>query len=236
MNTNTLISLANENGLVFRGGFSVTPEDGVPLQINGASSETLLLFGQAGNSLWPVFSQSSELADAQPHPLDRWSERVGQSIAETLNGRLLLPFGEAPHHPFLRWASRIEDVQPSRLGMLIHPVHGLWHAYRFAVALAQPVEGLSTVKTRGNICSQCQTQPCLKRCPVNAFDGTHYDVNACFHYLQENPESACHTSGCQARDACPEGEQSHYALEQKQFHMKQFMLALHKRLSKVASS
>jgi hypothetical protein len=236
MNTNTLVSFANENGLIFRGGFSVTPEDDVPSQIGGQLSESLLLFGQAGNSLWPTFSQSAELADRQSHPLDRWSERVGQSIAEKVNGRLLLPFGDTPHHPFLRWASRIEDVQPSRLGMLIHPIHGLWHAYRFAIALGEPVEDLSTIETRGNICNQCQIQPCLKQCPVGAFDGTRYDVKVCYEYLQGNPESACHTSGCQARDACPEGEHSHYATAQKQFHMKQFTQALHNRLGKGANS
>jgi hypothetical protein len=236
MNTNTLISLASEHGLVFRGGFSVTPEDAVPLQVSGEFSETLLLFGQAGKSLWPVFSQSSELSDGQPHPLDRWSERVGQSIADKLNGRLLLPFGDAPHHPFIRWASRIEDVRPSRLGILIHPIHGLWHAYRFAIAIAEPVEGFATIETGGNICNQCQLQPCLNRCPVNAFDGTRYEVKTCFHYLQENPDSVCHTSGCQARGACPEGELSHYTVEQKQFHMTQFKLALEKRYIEGADS
>lgn len=236
MNTNTLISLASEHGLVFRGGFSATPEDAVPCQDSGESSKTLLLFGQAGNSLWPVFSQSSELSDNQPHPLDRWSERVGHSIAENLNGRLLLPFGDAPHHPFIRWATRIENVQPSRLGLLIHPVHGLWHAYRFAVALDVPVEGLASVETRGNICDQCQLQPCLNRCPVNAFDGTRYDVKTCFDYLQDNPDSVCHTSGCQARDACPEGELSHYTVEQKKFHMTQFNLALKKSFNQGVDS
>ena len=236
MNTNTLISLASDHGLVFRGGFSATPEDAVPDQLSRESSETLLLFGQAGNSLWPAFSQSSEFSDGQPHPLDRWSERVGQSIADKLDGRLLLPFGDAPHHPFMRWAARIEDVQPSRLGLLIHPIHGLWHAYRFAVALAGPVEGLAIVDSRDSICNQCQLQPCLTKCPVNAFDGSRYDVKTCFQYLQDNADSVCHTSGCQAREACPEGELSHYTVEQKQFHMTQFKLALGKRFNQGVDS
>jgi len=231
MNTKTLHSFAKEYGLIFRGGFLVTPADSVPLQPNGEPSKSLLLFGQAGPSIWPAFSQSPELSDNQPHPLDRWSERVGQSMADQLKGQLLLPFGEAPHHPFLRWASRVEDVQPSRLGMLIHPIHGLWHAYRFAIALAEPVSDLPTLESRENICNQCQTQPCLSQCPVKAFDGTQYDVNVCFQYLRETPESVCHTSGCQAREACPEGKQSHYPVEQKQFHMKQFTLAMYKRIS-----
>lgn len=236
MNSNYLTSLANEHGLLFRGGFTTTSEDNIPPQIGGESSVSLLLFGQAGNSLWPVFSHSPEYADQQPHPLDRWSNRVGQSIAEKINGKLFLPFGEAPHHPFLQWATRIEDVQPSRLGMLIHPDHGLWHAYRFAIALAEPVDGLSGVESHGDICNLCQSQPCLKRCPVDAFDGTHYDVHSCYQYLQENPESACHTSGCQARDACPEGEHSNYTTEQKKFHMRQFTQALYYQIDKGAGS
>lgn len=226
MDANKLVDLARENGLVFRGGFSVTKEDCVPAQASGELSKTLLLFGQAGSTLWPVFSASAEYSDGQAHPLNRWSERVGQSIASKLGGTLLLPFGQAPHHPFIRWASRAEGIQSSRLGMLIHPEYGLWHAYRFAIALAEPAEGLSIAKTQYNICNKCQSQPCLKQCPVDAFDGNHYDVNACFHYLQANPESTCHSFGCRARNACPEGSHSHYALEQKQFHMKQFTQAL----------
>lgn len=236
MDTKTLINLANENGLAFRGGFTVIADDNVPEQLGGEPSQSLLMFGQVGNSLWPVFSHSSELADQQPHPLDRWSERVGQTIAIKLNGRLLLPFGSAPHHPFLRWASRIEDVQPSRFGMLIHPVHGLWHAYRFAIALPDPFESLSSVERRDSICDRCEAQPCLKTCPVDAFDGVRYDVETCFNYLQGNPESVCNSLGCQARDACPEGKQSHYDVEQKLFHMNQFTLALQKRFTKVIDS
>lgn len=231
MNTIELNNLAIEYGLVFRGGFAVTPEDLVPAQINGDVSVSLLLFGQTGSSLWPVFSQSVEFSDGLPHPLDRWSKRVGQSMADMLAGRLLLPFGDAPFHPFSRWACRIEDVQPSRLGMLIHPVYGLWHAYRFAIALPAIVGGLITVEQQGSICAKCETQPCLNICPVGAFDGQQYDVQSCSDYLQRSPEAPCHTDGCLARGACPEGGQYHYDSEQIQFHMKQFTLALHTRFS-----
>ena len=229
MNADRLKTLAKDNGLVFRGGFIAAPDELLPPQDNGDVSLSLLMFGQAGNSLWPVFSQSPELADNQTHPMDRWSQRVGQSLANTLGGRLLLPFGDAPYHPFLQWAKRTEDVQPSRLGLLIHPDHGLWHAYRFAIALSEPVSGLAKVESRGNICGQCETQACLNVCPVNAFDAKQYDVKACFEYLEKHPEAICNTKGCMARDACPEGPNSHYALAQKQFHMQQFTLALHNR-------
>ena len=230
MHVEVVHTLAHEYGLVFRGGFLANLEDDVPSQIDGTASKTLLLFGQAGDSLWSVFSQSTELADNQPHPMDRWSERVGNAIAQGLHGRLLLPFGGPPHYPFIRWASRAEEVQPSKLGMLIHPIYGLWHAYRFAIAVAEPIDGLAEAPTVVGICSQCQDTPCLNTCPVGAFTDGYYDVKACIDYLQENPEAPCHRQGCLARDACPEGAHSHYDIEQKQFHMTQFTQALYKRL------
>ena len=225
-----LAIVAEEHGLVFRGGFLVTDADNVPAQATGEPSTSLLLFGQAGNSIWPQFSRSSELADGQPHPMDRWSKRIGSLLAKSLGGQLLLPFGDAPHHPFISWAMRAEDVQPSRLGMLIHPVHGLWHAYRFAITLAEPVSGLAQVQSSKRICDSCNDKPCLTTCPVNAFDGTSYDVQLCVEYLRDNPECACRASGCVARDACPEGQNSRYDKEQRQFHMQQFLYAMTPRI------
>ena len=203
-----------------------TIADELPPQTTGEPSVCLLLFGQTGTSIWPQFSQSSEYADGRPHPMDRWSERIGNLLAKQLQGQLLLPFGDAPHHPFISWAMRVEDVQPSRLGMLLHPGHGLWHAYRFAIALSEPVAGLKTVQPSESICDKCSAKPCLTSCPVNAFDGSSYDVQSCFEYLKKNPDAACHTTGCAARDACPEGQQSRYGMEQRQFHMKQFLSAM----------
>ena len=231
MNIATLTTLAEQNGLILRGGFLATPADKVPAQASGEPSSSLLLFGQTGSSLWPQFSRSSEYADGQPHPMDRWSERVGTELADTLNGKLLLPFGDAPHHPFISWAMRVEDVQPSRLGMLIHPAHGLWHAYRFAIALAETVSGLPRVQTYESTCDNCGDKPCLTACPVGAFDGTRYNVQSCYEYLSNHPGCTCLTSGCLARDACPEGQKSRYVKEQRQFHMQQFLHAMTQRNS-----
>ena len=231
MNIATLTTLAEQNGLVLRGGFLATSADKVPVQASGEPSSSLLLFGQTGSSLWPRFSQSSEYADGRPHPLDRWSERKGKVLANKLDGKLLLPFGDPPHHPFISWAMRAEDVQASRLGMLIHPVHGLWHAYRFAIALAETVSGLPRVQTSEGICDNCSGKPCLTACPVNAFDGTDYDVQSCSEYFNTNPGCTCLTSGCLARDACPEGQQSRYVEEQRRFHMQQFLHAMNQKNS-----
>ena len=172
MNVQKMKNLATKQGLVYRGGFSVTPSDNVPLQSSGEPASAL------------------------------------------------------PHHPFIAWAKRAEDVQNSKLGMLIHPVHGLWHAYRFAISVAMPVDGLNRNPHTDSICERCNDQPCLSQCPVSAFDGKEYDVRSCSTYLTQNPEAACHTQGCLARDACPEGKASQYEQPQRQFHMQQFTSAM----------
>ena len=226
MNIQIMKNLATEQGLVYRGGFSVTPSDNVPLQSNGEPASALLVFGQAGPSVWTHFSQSLEYIEAHENPLDSWSRRIGGLLADHLNGELLLPFDGPPHHPFIAWAKRAEDVQNSKLGMLIHPVHGLWHAYRFAISVAMPVDGLNQNPHADSICERCNDQLCLNQCPVSAFDGKQYDVLSCSTYLTQNPEAACHTQGCLARDACPEGKASRYEQPQRQFHMQQFTNAM----------
>lgn len=233
MNYQYIAGLAQSHGVVLRGGFPVRDTDAIPALHNQAPARSLLLFGQTGSSLWQRFSQSPEYSDGQPHPMDRWSERIGTILAEELEGRLLLPFGGPPHHPFQRWAQRIETVHPSMLGLLIHPEHGLWHAYRFAIAVADQVDALPEPAHNNPAChaacETCQSQPCLSACPVNAFDGVQYDVQACFEHLQNTPQSPCHTNGCRARDACPEGTQSRYQPEQIIFHMQQFYQSMAER-------
>jgi len=229
MNITLLNQLASGYGLIYRGGFHATDGEQLPAQDDGSESKTLLLFGQAGDSIWPVFRQSNEIQDGQAHPLDRWSERVGSLFAKRINGKVLLPFGPPPFHPFLQWAQRVEPVQSSKLGLLIHPRYGLWHAYRFAIATKTPIDSLSTTPATPSACVSCQMQPCLTACPVNAFDGNSYDVKTCYRYLAENPDSSCHKEGCQARNACPEGESHHYHLDQKKFHMVQFIRTLDMR-------
>lgn len=229
MDIDTLITLAHKSHVVFRGGFAVTQADKVPEHSDGEAANTLLLFGQAGQELWPSFSQSPEYNDGEPHPMDRWSERVGRNIADSLNGQLLLPFGGPEHHPFLSWAIKAESLTSSRLGMLMHPVHGLWHAYRFAISLKESVSDLGEPPEPKDVCASCADEPCLSSCPVNAFDGKTYDVQACAAHLRGHPGGQCLMQGCMARDACPEGLPSRYASEQRKFHMKQFMIAMQQR-------
>ena len=224
-NIDPIITAASRYGLTVRGGFAVDADDGVPV----SAAEYLLLFGNAGSLMWDAFSRSDEYHDRRAHPLNRWSERVGCAMAGEFSGRALFPFGGPPHLPFLRWGKRAEGLRNSQLGMLIHPRFGLWHAYRFALVFAEPVEWSATVATTTvgeSACRSCAAKPCLNPCPVGAFTASGYDVQSCFRYLQANPDCRCMTAGCQARVACPEGAGYRYDPPHAAFHMRAFVGAM----------
>ena len=226
-----ILDCASQYGLVMRGGFAVAERGNVP-DIGTHAAQSLVLFGNAGSSLWECFSTSGEYLDGNPNPLDLWSERIGKLIARRFGGLALFPFGGPPYRPFLQWAAKSEALYPSKLGMLIHPQYGLWHAYRFAIALPTVPEGMveagTGAKTEAkavadqDICAKCPDQPCLDNCPVDAFSGQYYDVERCYGYLGADPQNSCLSRGCAARLACPQGLQFSYRPDHARFHMAAF--------------
>ena len=133
----------------------------------------------------------------------------------------LYPFDGPPYWPFQRWAMRAEPVRPSPLGILIHPRHGLWHAYRAALAFAEEIP-LPPREDAPDLCGECADKPCLAACPVGAFGAAGYDVGACLEHLRSAAGRDCMTAGCRARRACPVGQQHAYPPAQAAFHMAAF--------------
>ena len=91
----------------------------------------VVMVGNAGPALWRVFD---EHRPPGVNPMNRWTRDVLDDVAEDLGAAAHYPFDGPPWLPFQRWAQRAEAVFPSPVGMLIHPDHGLWHAYRGALA------------------------------------------------------------------------------------------------------
>jgi len=216
-----LATAAAESGLRLRGGFAVRKEDGVPPLPDGRPPASVVLLGPVGGSLWPHFVASPECADGRRDPLDRWSRRVIDGIAQVFDAHALYPFGGPPYLPFQRWALRSEPVAPSPLGMLIHPEFGLWHGYRGALAFDGPID-LPAIERQPSPCETCQTRPCLSACPVDAFTGTDYRVDACRDHLERTAGRDCLEDGCRARNACPIGRDHAYPADQIRFHMAAF--------------
>jgi hypothetical protein len=226
MTEGVLESVARElapHGLVARGGFAPRPEDGVPLLPDGAPVGTLVLVGDVGGRMWPAFAAASPSLPAVD-PLDHWTRRVLDAVAERLDARALYPFGGPPYLPFQRWARRAEPVAPSPIGVLIHPVWGLWHAYRgaFAFAARHP---LPPPEPTPSPCDTCADRPCLSTCPVGAFSATGYAVDACVAHVASTAGQECRSSGCLARRACPVGRAYAYGPDQQAFHMAAFLAA-----------
>jgi len=217
----TIAEAAERCGLAAHGAFRLDDEERRGALAGGA---TIALLGLDRARGWMAFSASPEALDGGADPLDRWSRRVVDALAETLGARALYPFGGPPHWPFQRWAMRAEPVHASPLGLLIHPVDGLWRGYRGALVFA---EALATPPTprAPSPCERCAGRPCLSACPVGAFSGAGYDVAACVAHLDRPAGRACATGGCLARRACPVGADRGHRPDQAAFHMAAFLAA-----------
>ena len=201
------------------GWFEPGADDRVP---EGAAF--VILIGNAGPDMFRRFAREREPSrDA----MDGWTREAVAILARDLDAKPVYPFDMNPPYPFLTWARRGGAGHVSPLGLNIHPAYGLWHAYRaallFPVAFDLPVQNPGA-----HPCQSCEAKPCLTACPVAAFDGATYDVEACADHVRMPQGTACVSRGCLARHACPVGQGFAYAPAQAQFHMRAFLAARQK--------
>ena len=217
-----IVTAVEAEGLACRGAFHVTTDDAVPPFDDGLGVATLVLVGNAGPGMWGAFTGSKEANDGRPDALDRWSRRVVSHLAQCLGGAAHFPFGGPPWLPFIRWAQRAGPVHPSPIGPLVHPDHGLWHAYRGALAFRERLD-IPPRDNRPSPCDTCPDRPCLSACPVGAFSARGYDVDGCVAHIASRAGARCLGTGCLARHACPVGRDALYGASQAAFHMRAFL-------------
>ena len=219
MTPGTIEQALKPYGLKLRGIVALSDNDIREYGFSGQSSVALV--GNVGSSFWDKFTQSTEYRDGAANPLDRWSMRVANKVAPTLNAKPVFPFQGPPYLPFQQWAKRAEALHQSPLGLMIHPQFGLWHAYRFALLINEEFD--ATLAKQDSPCLSCIDQPCLNTCPVNAFSKSGYDVDSCADYLKQNALAECFQHGCMARFVCPAGPEYRYLDAQSQFHLGAFV-------------
>jgi hypothetical protein len=205
------------NGLMILGHF-VLADGEIILADEASQPKALAIVGNAGSSIWPCFAEARA---RQPGlALDRWTADVVGDLADQAGIRALFPFDGPPFWPFTTWAIRTGTLFRSPIGLTVHPVFGLWHAFRAALLFDDDPRFPATDEE--SPCDRCAERPCLGTCPVNAFSVAGYDFKACLGYLcaRENP---CRSEGCDARKACPVGQDHRYQPEHAAFHMNQLL-------------
>ncbi len=215
-----IYSVVEAAGLNGRGAFHPSAEDQVPDCGFSGGVGTVVIVGSIGPGMWSHFEAGRQ---EESDPLDQWTRRVLAGIVSDLPPELgpvsfIHPSDGPPYHPFQQWAMRAESLHQSPIGPLIHPDHGLWHAYRGALMFERKLEAPERTE-RPNPCDSCEDKPCLSTCPVNAFKPDTYDVRVCADYLKTPEGDTCLSVGCLARRACPVGQDKAYTEAQTRFHM-----------------
>jgi ferredoxin len=218
-----LAQAVDSMGLALRGAFHPTEADQVPDVADRRRTSTMALVGFVGKQNWRSFSMSPEAADRKAHPLDRWSRRVIDQLSGSLGANAIYPFptDAPPYFPFQRWARAAEPVYESPIKILVHPDWGLWHGYRGALLFADHLD-LPPRDLRPNPCDTCDAKPCLRACPVGAFEDGAYSVSRCVRHLDSPDGADCLQLGCRARRACPIGAGHRYAPAEAALHMRAF--------------
>lgn len=226
-NMSALESSLEALGMVCFGGFTLEPNH-CPEGREDFVGRSAILVGNAGSAMWDVFSRSEFAQDGHPNPMDRWTQDSVTSLSAEFGLDPLFPF-EKPFWPFQRFAVAATGMKSSPLGLLIHPVYGLWQAYRAALVLDASQENahlfnglLPAGEAKIHPCDTCVDKPCLTACPVDAFTGATLEVEPCRAHLASDDVPRCMEIGCRARGACPVGEAYTYADAQVQFHMRSF--------------
>jgi hypothetical protein len=214
-----VLNAVRAEGFVPLGWFQPRTDDGVPNSGKNGAASFVILIGNAGPHMFARFARERIPGT---DTLDDWCRAVLDPLAQTLGARAFYPF-DTPPLPFLTWARRSGAAHLSPLGLNIHPDFGLWHAYRAAFAF--PVVFDFPAQVSASPCKTCATKPCLKACPVGAFDGHAYAVEACTDHIASPHGTDCMVDSCLARRACPVGRQYAYVPPQAQFHMRAFLAA-----------
>ena len=192
------------------------------LEETDEGSGRALLIGNVGPSLWPAFQSSAEAGDGAPDPMNRWTRAALAPLARELGAQVRFPF-DRPFFPFQRYARLATGMEPSPLGLAIHPEYGLWVALRGLLVWADETFALPPRRPTYRPCDRCPDKPCLDTCPVDAFDGASYAVERCRTHVRGPDTGACAGRGCAARRACPVGAGFAYEEAQQRFHMKAFL-------------
>jgi hypothetical protein len=190
------------------------------------NTRTLMVIGSYGNRLWQCV-RASEQAHSED-PVDNFCAAAVTDTMQSLVGdrgwTLLFPH-RAPAPRLQNLGQAAGWHHPSPLGNGIHPLHGLWFAYRAVVALDIALTPTGVGVRTESPCLSCSGRPCIQACPADALQvGKAPNLTACVGY-RVMAESPC-ADRCLAREQCPLGAEARYPDDQIRYHYRQSLLSL----------
>lgn len=221
-----LRAVLEPQGICLRGIVNFPSDKDAPRLADGSVAKSVLLLGNIGGSIWVPFNRWREATvdGGGAHPLDAWSKAMLAPLADALGATAYFP-SDPPWQPFQQWAMQAEGLQPSPLGILIHPYYGLWHGYRGALGFDRALlEYESTPRQQrteqAHPCDNCLAKPCLSGCPAGAIQMQGFQYTPCRTHLRTPAGTdGCMRGGCSARNLCPVGAVFRYPQAQLRFHM-----------------
>jgi hypothetical protein len=181
----------------------------------------IVVVGSGGPALWRAFvdhlrRQPGWLSDHR-HPLEAFVERAVMAADPALGDlprRWIYAAAEETTFIDFRALAALAGLGVrSRLGLLMHPVHGPWMGLR-AACVVGGVVGVAGRPLDHSACDGCAA-PCVPACPGAAFPDGAFSIGRCAAFHQDS--ILCATT-CHSRAACPEGVASRYPPEEIRYH------------------
>ena len=178
-------------------------------------ARSALVLAAGGRGFFEAFRASPE-ARFFSDPLDAYTRRQAEAVADRLAGRALFAFErmDGSYADFVALGRAGGLGAPSRLGLLLHPEYGPWMSIR-AVVLTRCELAETHPLSSFDPCRGCAA-PCARACRGQAFAGEGFDVARCA--ATRRREAGCRRR-CDARRACIIGTGNRYAEAAEAHHM-----------------
>ena len=180
------------------------------------SARSALVLAAGGRALFEAFRAAPE-ARRRGDPLDAYTRRVAEEVADRLAGRALFAFERrgGAFADFVALGRAAGLGAPSRLGLLLHPEFGPWMSIRAVVLTVQELPETRPLAAF-DPCRGCAA-PCDRACRGAAVAGERFDIAGCA--ATRRVEAACRLR-CDARRACVVGTEHRYADVAEAHHMR----------------
>ena len=210
---------AQKHQLDIFGALHVDKHDNVPEGIS-----TLILLGPLEPGFWDHVTSQPEFSDGNHNPMDRWSKRIIDLVADSTNSFAVYPFGGPPYHPFISWALKSGRCWQSPVLILVHNTAGLFVSFRGALCFSETL--VFPQLPSQSPCDSCIEQPCKTACPVNAISRDTFNATICRTYISSEVGIDCLDRGCKVRRACPVSKNYGRCDEQSRLHQLAFIKGL----------